>query len=229
MLHRLTAPALLAALLLITAQTRAQQDDAPPPTPEQQKIADQMQELRGKIMDNMQKQGVDPREFFGKMFQQMGDGSFDINDFNQQLIDQGLIDADTLAKAQANIKQFTLDGIKRELGVTDDEWALIAPKIQAYATAQAHANTGTPGGGFGGITAPFAVNAGPNPLAVALRELRVALHDKTSTDDIITAKLKAVRDARAQVKADLAAAKKDLTDIITVRQEAILVRIGIMS
>jgi hypothetical protein len=229
MLKRTTLSLILVALAFSAAAVQAQVPPQDAGTPEQQQIAQQMQDLRMKIMDNMQKQGVDPREFFGSMIQQMQDGTFDINDLNQKMIDQGLIDADTLAKAQGNIQKLTLDGIKRELGVSDEEWALISPKIQQYAIAQAHVNTGVPGGGFGGPTGAFAVNAGPNNLAVALRELRVALHDKTSTDDIITTKLKAVRDAREQAKADLASARKDLTDIITMRQEAILVRLGIMS
>ena len=145
MLKRATTLSLiLAAMTFSAAAVLAQVPPQAAGTPEQQQIAQQMQDLQMKIMDNMQKQGVDPREFFGSMIQQMQDGTFDINDLNQKLLDQGLIDSDTLAKAQGNIQKLTLDGIKRELGVTDEEWAIISPKIQQYAIAQARLNVGTP-------------------------------------------------------------------------------------
>jgi hypothetical protein len=229
MLKRLLPSVLIAVVAMTATQSRAQVPPQNAGTPEQQKMAEQMRDLQMKIMDNMQKQGVDPAQFFGSMFQQMQDGTFDVNELNQKLLDQGLIDADTLGKAQENMQKLTLDGIKRELGVTDDEWTVLSPKIQAYATAQARASIGVPGGGMGGITGAFAVNAGRNDLSIALHDLRVALHDKTATDDTLAEKLKAVRDARVKANSDLASAKKDLTDIITMRQEAILVRIGVMS
>jgi hypothetical protein len=44
----------------------------------------------------------------------------------------------------------------------------------------------------------------------------------------ITQKLTALRDARAKAKADLESAQKDLKDVLTPRQEAVLVVNGML-
>ncbi len=227
MLKRISAPIVL-LVAIAASQIHAQVQDGP--TPEQQQIMQQMQDLRMKILDNMQKQGVDPMQFFQQMMSQMQDGTFDINELNQQLIDKGLIDEESLTKVQDSIQKLTLDGIKRDLAVTDDEWAILVPKIKALVLAQAKVGAGTMGGMAGppGINAFMAGQHGNNEVVTALRELRAAVRDKTSTDAILTEKLKAVRDARAKVQADVTAAKKELTDIITMRQEAILVHTGLI-
>jgi outer membrane murein-binding lipoprotein Lpp len=77
-----------------------------------------------------------------------------------------------------------------------------------------------PGGppGFGG--------PGGNAVTRKLAELRTALADPNSTSEQLTEKLDAVRSARAKAKTELAAAHKDLLQLLTADQEAVLVSLN---
>jgi len=70
-------------------------------------------------------------------------------------------------------------------------------------------------GGFGGM--------GDSKLAQAQTELRTALENKDTPSTDITKKLTAYREIRDKARADLQAARKDLKELVTPRQEAILV------
>ena len=65
-------------------------------------------------------------------------------------------------------------------------------------------------------------------VAKASQDLRTALENKDSTPDQIKAKLTALRDARAKAKEDLTKAQAELKELITVRQEAVLVSRGML-
>jgi hypothetical protein len=54
-------------------------------------------------------------------------------------------------------------------------------------------------------------------------ELRTALADPNTTSEQLKEKTTAVREARRKAKAELAAARKDLLELLTLDQEAILV------
>ena len=58
--------------------------------------------------------------------------------------------------------------------------------------------------------------------------LRTALESDSTTPEDIKAKLAAVRAARKKADADIAAARADLLKVVTVRQEAVLVSMGIL-
>ena len=75
-----------------------------------------------------------------------------------------------------------------------------------------------PGGGPPGFGGP-----GGNAVTQKLTELRTALADPNSTSEQLQEKLGAVRDARLKAKAELAAARKDLLELLTPDQEAVLV------
>ena len=77
-----------------------------------------------------------------------------------------------------------------------------------------------PGGppGFGG--------PGGNAVTQKLMELRTALADPNATSEQLKEKIGAVRDARMKSKAELAAARKDLLELLTPDQEAILVSLN---
>jgi len=64
-----------------------------------------------------------------------------------------------------------------------------------------------------------------SPEVEALRDA-LASQD-TSTDDI-KAKLQALRDARKKQEADLETARENLKKVLTLRQEAILVEMGVL-
>ena len=72
-------------------------------------------------------------------------------------------------------------------------------------------------------------NAGlTSDLQQATADLQAALDDTNSTAPAIFAKLKAIRDARAQADANLKAAQETLRALLTQRQEGSLVWLGFL-
>jgi hypothetical protein len=65
-------------------------------------------------------------------------------------------------------------------------------------------------------------------VATASQELRTTLDNKESTPEQIKAKLDALRAARAKAREELTAAQNELREIASVRQEAVLVRDGVL-
>ena len=70
------------------------------------------------------------------------------------------------------------------------------------------------------------MGGGNNAVASALAELKTALSNSTPPADQIKEKLAAVRNSRQKAKADLAAAEKDLRQLLTADQETVLVSLG---
>ncbi|GEM_PF-1078183 len=133
--------------------------------------------------------------------------------------------------------------LQEELGATDEEWKALGPKIEKVQTLQrlvgddggAGAPGGMPGGMFGGGPGQgmFIRNADPNAAPPADIEkksqtLQTLLDNKEAKPEAVTAALKAYRDARVKAKLDLAKARQELKDLLTVRQEAQLVTMGIL-
>ena len=122
------------------------------------------------------------------------------------------------------------DRMKEALKVTDEEWTVLKPLIEKVQTAQREAGAGR---GFGG-RGPGGPGGGDNntpdtrPGAAESAALRTALEsDSTSADDM-KAKLAAVRAVRKKGAADLAVAREELKKVVTVRQEAVLVSMGML-
>jgi hypothetical protein len=155
-------------------------------------------------------------------------------------------------------RQRLMDRIKTALGATDDEWTVMQPLIEKVQTAQRAAmggglggfgggrRGGGGGGGGGGNGGPGGGPGGPGggpggpggggggrggfggPPSPEEDALRTALADTGTSPDDIKTKLQALRDARAKAAADLEAARGDLKKILTLRQEAVLVEMGIL-
>jgi hypothetical protein len=127
-----------------------------------------------------------------------------------------------------------LDRLKTQLGATDDEFAVLQPKIEAVFDAQREANPmmrgmfGRGGGGGGGGGANNPSTQPLSPVQQAVSDLRDALDDTTTTPDVIKEKLQALRDARTTARANLVKAQQDLKDLLTQRQEATLVLYGML-
>ena len=129
------------------------------------------------------------------------------------------------------------DRLKTELGMTDDEFKAVQPKIEAVTTAS-RATRGNRGfGGGGGRTrggnngTPAAADPNapaPTALQTATDELTKTLANKDATPDEIKNKLAAVRDAKTKAKEALTKAQADLKELLTARQEAVLVNNGML-
>lgn len=136
----------------------------------------------------------------------------------------------TMAEMQAA----RLTRIKDALGATDDEWKALSPKVEKVQTLQMQNMMGRFGGGRGGRggpggAAPAVDPAAPaNPVRDASTELQTTLDNKESTAEQIKVKLTALRDAKAKAAADLKKAQDELRELVTVRQEAVLVTQGLL-
>jgi hypothetical protein len=132
------------------------------------------------------------------------------------------------------------DRLKTSLKVTDEEWAVLQPLIEKVQTAQREAGAGRggfgggPGGRGGGPGGPGGNQGGGNapadnrPGAAESTALRTALESDSTSPDDIKAKLAALREVRKKGAADLAIARDNLKKVVTVRQEAVLVSMGIL-
>jgi hypothetical protein len=155
-------------------------------------------------------------------------------------------------------RQRMAERLKTSLKVTDDEWAVISPlieKVQVKMRDSASSRgfgggapggpggPGAPGGGGdrrrGGGEGGGAPTAGTpggggdsqRPVRATSPErdaLRTALESETSTPEEIQAKLTALREVRKKSEAELNAAREELRKVLSVRQEAALVGMGML-
>jgi len=144
------------------------------------------------------------------------------------------------------------DRLKELMAANDDEWKVIWPKVQKVQELQRGANSGGRGmmgmlfggggggrrnrggngggggGGGGGFAGGGGGNTNPSPVQEKAQDLQTLLSDKEAKPEDIKAKLAALREARTQAKADLTKAQEDLREILTARQEALLVMFGML-
>jgi hypothetical protein len=127
----------------------------------------------------------------------------------------------------AQMRERMMTRLKEQLGANDEEWKVLAPKVEKVMTAQTNSRggggfgggRGGRGGGGGGDNAP------QTPVAKASAELRAALEANAPAEEIAK-KLAAYRDARNKAREELAAAQKELKELLTAKQEAQLVVSG---
>ncbi|MEI7836309.1 MAG: hypothetical protein WCK05_07835 [Planctomycetota bacterium] len=131
----------------------------------------------------------------------------------------------------AQITQRMTERMKETLGVTDEEWKVVEPKLTKVARLTFESRFGGAmamfgRGGRGGDTAT--TRPAPSEVGKAGAELAKVLADKEAKGEQIKTALQALRDARAKAKAELEQAQKELSEVLTVRQEAILVTAGLL-
>ena len=144
----------------------------------------------------------------------------------------------------AQMRQQRNDRMKVLLGATDEEWKLLQPQIEKVQNLQRAAtprngrsllfsdgngdngNGGRGGRGFRGGQQPD--NTPPSAVEEKSKELTAAIQNKDTKPEEYKAKLAAFREARNQAKADLTKAQESLREVVTVRQEAVLVELGLL-
>jgi Spy/CpxP family protein refolding chaperone len=135
----------------------------------------------------------------------------------------------TAAQIEEYRKRFE-EGTKTALKATDEEWTVLKPLIENVNTKLREARTSSFGRG-GGSTSGGGSTGGsetPRPGQAESQALKDALaSDATSVEDI-KAKLTALRNARKGAQAALAQAREELRKVLTVRQEAALVNMGLL-
>jgi len=135
----------------------------------------------------------------------------------------------------AQFRQRMAERMKATLKVNDEEWSAIQPLIEKVMAKQREATgggrfgggpgRGGPGGGGGDQGRPQGNHPQDLPAADALR---TALESEGTPAADIKAKLEALREARKKATAELEQAREDLRKVLTQRQEATLVLMGIL-
>jgi hypothetical protein len=134
----------------------------------------------------------------------------------------------------AQMRQRMIERIQTQLGASDEEWQVIQPLLEDVMSKQ-RAATGARYGGImmlfrprgdagGGSSRRFGRGA-PDPTVEALQK---ALENKDTPPAEIKAKLKALRESRAKAEAALKASREKLRAVLTLRQEAELVMLGVL-
>lgn len=154
------------------------------------------------------------------------------------------------AEIQRQIRQTRADAIKEALGATDEEWAVLGPRIEKINGLNADVNTGISGmmnifgrrglggggrrggggggrGGFGGLNIQTLMG-GSNAMAQKMADLAAAIENPNMPESEIKSRLAAVRAERERVRAELAKERADLVQFLTQRQEAILFQMGVL-
>ena len=120
--------------------------------------------------------------------------------------------------------------MKTGLGVNDEEWKALQPKVDAVQKARRDSFGG--GGGFGGRRTG---QAGGTPDAAAPEKtdmqkksdaLRTLLENKDADPKAIQEALKAYRDERDKARETLKKAQAELKELLTAKQEAYMVLNG---
>jgi len=135
--------------------------------------------------------------------------------------------------------------LKAALKVSDDEWGVIQPlleKVQTKMRESMSTRFGGMGGGRrwiqnsqGGQGGNAASNNGgeprsrpERPKSPEMEALQKALESEGTSPDELKVKLQALRDARKKSATELEQAQDDLRKVLTQRQEATLVMMGML-
>jgi hypothetical protein len=142
------------------------------------------------------------------------------------------------------MRQMMEQRMKERLGVSDQEWQVIGPRL----TKVMELNRQTGGGGMGigrlfmrrgpqGQRGPGGDRPRPGrpegqeltPVQKAMDELDATLENESAAAEEIKAKLTALRTAREKARQELAVAQQELRKLLTLRQEAQLVMMGLLN
>jgi len=163
--------------------------------------------------------------------------------------DQGGQRGERPAFDPAQMQQRRAEFMKQQLGASDDEWKVIEPRLNKVMELNRDAMAGGRGGmfGFGGMrpgrggdqgaTArggerprfPGQENRQPSAVEKAADTLSTTLENQSASPETIKQQLTALRAARTKAQNDLAAAQQELRQILSLRQEAVLVLNGTLN
>jgi hypothetical protein len=124
--------------------------------------------------------------------------------------------------------------LRQQMGSTDEEWAVLEPRVQKVLDVQAavrpafggfggFGGRGGRGGGGGGAGNRGGGGGGGVDRLPEVEKLSEVLQNENATNDEITAALKSYREAIKKNDEALKTAREELRKVVTVRQEAALV------
>jgi predicted nucleic acid-binding Zn ribbon protein len=135
---------------------------------------------------------------------------------------RGRFDPEAMQKRMA-------DMMKERLEISDEEWKVVEPRLRKVMDLSRDVRFGGMGmfsrdGRMGGRRADSQQNSAEK----AQQELRETLEKDTVAPELIKAKLTALREAREKLRLELITAQQELSEVLTLKQEAQLVLMGIL-
>ena len=237
------AAALALAMLLTVPSARAQQgqgqkrSDRPPEIEKLVRLAKDPDRLRKALSDPQQVQEMmtlmesDAVREFASDPSRVMELMSEIDPIKIQEVVRS-VDPNILRRAALNRY---LEQLRKRLDASDEEWAVLAPRLENLIRAQQEARTGISGmrgggGGGGGRGGGFFAPSRekPSDLELAAEAVRLAARDPDIPNRDTSLALKEYRKEREKARAKLAAAEQELRDLVTQRQEAILVMLGVL-
>jgi hypothetical protein len=134
----------------------------------------------------------------------------------------------------AAIRERIMQNVKTAVDCTDDEWKVLEPKLVKVMllrmdTGEGAAMMGSRGVRIRGfIRTMLDPNAPPSAVDERLSELQKMIDENETSNDFYHNKVEQLRKAREKAREELKAAEHDVTSVLTVRQEAALVELGIL-
>lgn len=150
----------------------------------------------------------------------------------------------------ARMRQMMEQRMKEQLGCTDAEWQVLGPRLTKVMSLTRQTSGGMgrmfmgrrggPGGPGGPQGQPQSAQQGgrrggrgpfggePTAVDTAAQALQTTLGNSDATPDEIKAKLTSLRSAKEKAKQELAKARQELRQVLTLRQEAQLVLMGML-
>lgn len=133
------------------------------------------------------------------------------------------------------MQQMMMDNLRTQLSVTnDDEWKIIQERLSKVMQVRMESMMANLGGMRmmfgGGRGAGMGIGAGPGGMGQSMPEadaLQKAIDNNAPSEQLNDAMAK-FRAAKKRKQAELATAQQQLRDVLTPRQEAILVSIGML-
>jgi hypothetical protein len=150
----------------------------------------------------------------------------------------------------AQMQGMMANNLKEQLSISDDEWTVIGPKVMKVVTlsmqSQSRGNPmgmmmgrGNRPGGPRGQGGPDMQGQRPprnrmqgmfgqSDSDTSMEELQKLLENKNADPNLIKQAVTKVRQAKEKNQREFAAAKKELRELLTVRQEAIMISMGML-
>ena len=125
-----------------------------------------------------------------------------------------------------------LAAIKDLLAAADDDWQTLSPKVERVLAAKQNLNTGagmnwTSQNGFKPVV-QASTSRPDTPAGKALQAVRDAVTDPAASDEDLSRKMAAVREARQKARIEYQTAQNELISATSPRQQAILMTLGVI-
>ena len=132
-----------------------------------------------------------------------------------------------------SVQQAQLKRLKDLLGSTEEEWKVLEPRLEKVQDllrdSGARSALGSGRGRRGGFGGALPSDTPPTPVQQAAKELQESLASKETSPDDLKSKLAALREARVKSQAELKRAQEQVRELLTARQEAVLVMTGMLN